>query len=83
MSNNWKSGSWTNYPDIHVAQVWEMCNSQQITSNVWLNVQPSNLNQQIKYEQVHTLLQHRFYLIIKPKDTYKHYMDEETWNQIL
>ncbi len=27
-------------------------------------------------QQVHTLLQHRFYLIIKAKDTYKHYMDE-------
>lgn len=35
-----------------------------------------NLNYEQATTPVHTLLQHRFYLIIKAKDTYKHYMDE-------
>ncbi len=34
---NPKCGSWTNYPDIK-GQVLEMCNSEQIKSNGWLNV---------------------------------------------
>lgn len=40
------------------------------------NVNGIKLNYEQATTPVHTLLQHRFYLIIKAKDTYKHYMDE-------
>lgn len=50
------------------------------------NVNGIKLNYEQATTPVHTLLQHRFYLIIKAKDTYKHYMDEgkggrETWKK--